>query len=386
MQTAAQRLGQLPAYLFARIAQLKRQALDAGRDVIDFGVGDPDRPTPPFVVERLASAVRDPANHRYASAAGLPAFREAVQAYMRDRFHVAVDGTQLLPLLGSKEGLGHLPLAVINPGDTVLVPEPGYPVYAAGVALAGGAVCPLPLYERNGWLPALGDVSEGARSAARLLFVNYPNNPTGACAPLAFLEELVALAREYGIVLVHDAAYVDVYYDEPPPSILQIDGAADVAVEFHSLSKTFNMTGWRIGFAVGNADVLAALGKLKDNLDSGIFQAIQLAGAAALSGHGHPDIRHQREVYRHRRDLLVHGLRAAGWSVAMPRGGFYVWARCPEGLESMAVSARLLKDADVVAIPGSGFGACGEGYVRFALTVDEARTSQAVERISRLRW
>lgn len=383
----AERLSQLPPYLFVEIDRRKRAALSAGRDVIDFGVGDPDRPTPGFIVEQMGEAVRDPGNHRYALGIGSAAFREAVAGFFRRRYGVALDAaTEVIALLGSKEGIGHLPTAVINPGDVVLVPEPGYPVYVSGTVFAGGTCHTMALREANGFLPVLGEIPGEVRRAARLMFLNYPNNPTGACAPLSFFEEAVAFAREHGLLIAQDAPYAEMYFGDKPHSILEVPGAKEVAIEFHSLSKTFNMTGWRVAFAVGNRDVLAALAKVKSNLDSGVFQAVQCAAIAALEGFERAEVRGLVEMYRRRRDALVHGLRGAGWPISAPPATFYVWAKCPNGAGSMAVASRCLEEANVVVIPGAGFGECGEGYVRFALTVEEERTQEAVARLAKLRW
>ncbi len=384
---SAERLSQLPPYLFVEIDRKKREAIRAGRDVIDFGVGDPDHPTPAFIVDAMAEAIRDPANHPYALGTGMLAFRQAAVDFMHQRYGVTLDpATEVVALLGSKEGIGHLGIAVVNPGDTVLIPEPGYPVYVAGTIFAGGICHTMPLREQSGWLPVLEEIPVEVRRRAKLLWLDYPNNPTGAVAPLSFFEEVVAFAREYDMLIAQDAPYCELYFGDPPPSILQVQGAKDVAIEFHSFSKTFNMTGWRLAFAVGNKDVLAALAKVKSNLDSGVFQAVQCAGIAALKGVGRPEIKRQMAMYRQRRDILVDGLRKAGWPVTPPEATFYVWAKCPAGRDSMTVATRVLDEADVVLIPGAGFGPCGEGFVRFALTVSEERTQEAVDRIARVSW
>ncbi len=387
MNVAAERLCRLPAYLFVEIDRKKREAIDAGRDVVDFGVGDPDHPTPAFIVERMAEAVRDPANHHYALGRGSLEFRRAVAEFFERRYGVRVDpATEVVALLGAKEGIGHLPIAIVNPGETVLIPEPSYPVYVSGTIFAGGVCHTMPLGEENGWLPVLDDVPPEVRRRAKLMHLNYPNNPTGAVAPLSFFEQAVAFAREHGIVIAQDAPYAELFFADPPPSILQIAGAKEVCIEFHSFSKTFSMTGWRLAFAVGNPEVLAALAKVKANLDSGVFGAVQQAGIAALKGFDQPEIKDQMEMYRRRRDVLVEGLRAAGWPVTTPQATFYVWAKLPAGGDSMSAASRILDEADVVVVPGAGFGSCGEGFVRFALTVSEQRTGQAVERIARLSW
>lgn len=383
----AARLGQLPPYLFVRIDQMKREAIAAGRDVIDFGVGDPDLPTHDFIVDRMAEAIRRADNHRYALGIGGIEFRQTVADFFQRRFGVALDpAREVAAIIGSKEAIGHLPTAVVNPGEVVLVPEPGYPVYASGTIFSGGECHYLSLNPEQGWLPRLQDVPTDVRKRAKLLYLNYPNNPTGACAPCSFFEEAVAFAREYNILIAHDAAYSEMFYGDPPPSILQVPGAKDIAIELHSLSKTFNMTGWRIGFAVGNADAVAALAKVKSNVDSGIFGAVQEAGVTALQGIERPEIKEQLAIYKKRRDVLVEGLRSAGWEVEAPQATFYLFVKCPGTGDSMKAATRILEQANVVVIPGVGFGPSGEGYVRFSLTVPEDRTREAVERIKQVKW
>ncbi len=388
MHCDADRLAALPRYLFVEIDRKRAAAQAAGRDVIDFGVGDPDQSTPDFILAAMEHAIRRPEWHRYPSGWGLPAFRRQVAAFLAERYGVSVDPQrEVLTLIGSKEGLGHLPLAVVNPGQAVLVPDPGYPVYRAATVLAGGTPFSLPLTEQGGWLPDLGAVAPDTARAAVLLFLNYPNNPTGATATRAFFDEAVSFARRYDLLIAHDAAYSELYLgDERPPSILEIPGAREVAVEFHSLSKTFNMTGWRLGFAVGNADVLDALARVKSNLDSGVFSAIQAAGIAAYAGCDRPEIARLRATYTQRAEILCAGLRAGGFRVNQPTATFYVWAGVPAGHDSLSTATRLLDEADVVCIPGSGFGPSGEGYVRFALTVRAERTRAAVERLAKIKW
>jgi len=388
----ADRLGALPPYLFVEIDRRKREAVAAGRDVIDFGVGDPDLPTHDFIIERMTAALRRPANHRYALGVGGVEFRKAVADYFQSRFGVALDPQgEVVSLLGSKEGLGHLPTAVINPGDVVLIPDPGYPVYIGGTIFAGGQCHTMALSEERGWLPDLDAIPADVCRRARLMFLNYPNNPTSACASLSFFERAVAFAKKHSLLLAQDAAYCDLFLDADhrPHSILEVPGARETAIEFHSLSKTFNMTGWRVGFAVGNRDALAALAKVKNNMDSGVFGAVQEAAVEALGRIHDPAIVAQigpGGTYVRRRDALCGGLREAGWSATPPKATFYLWTRCPKGLDSMTTATRILAEADVVAIPGVGFGPGGEGYVRFALTVDEARIREAVERIARIEW
>ncbi len=383
----ATRLSKLPPYLFVAIDRMKQAAVAEGRDIIEFGIGDPDLPTPDFVVERMAKAIRNGANHHYTPSIGAAMYREAVAAYMQQRFGVAVDPkTEVVGLLGSKEGIGHLPTALVDPGDIVLVPSPGYPVYTAGTVFAGGLIHTLPLHAEDGWLPRLDEIPPEVAKKAKLLYLNYPNNPTAACATMDFFERAVAFAKKYDILLAHDAAYVDIYFEQPPPSILQVAGARDVCIEFHSLSKTFNLTGWRVGFAVGHAEALAALAAVKSNLDSGIFQATQEAAIEALSRYDGPEVSELVQTYRQRRDVLIEGLRAAGWDVDPPSATLLAWLPCPKGHDSMDVAKRMLDDADIVVVPGSGFGPTASGFVRFALTVDVGRIREAMGRISKLDW
>lgn len=378
----AQRVKDLPAYLFARIDAMKREAVERGVDVIDLSIGDPDTPTPKHIVEAMKRAVENPARHRYPSSEGMPAFREAVAAWYGRRFNVGLEAKgEVITLIGSKEGIGHLPLAFVDPGDVVLVPSPGYPVYAIGTLFAGGESVEMPLLEENGYLPDLDRIDGDALKKAKLMFINYPNNPTAATASLEFFGKVVAFARAHGIIVCHDAAYTEMYYEGTrPPSFLGADGAMDVGIEIHSLSKTYNMTGWRIGCAVGNREIVAGLAKIKSNLDSGAFDAVQEAGIAALETDDSV-LAPLREMYRERRDALLEGLGEAGISAARPSGTFYVWAKVPEGFDSAAFSAHLLKEAGVLTTPGNGFGGPGEGYVRFALTVPAERIREAAGRI-----
>lgn len=383
----ASRLSKLPPYLFVEIDRLKQAAIAEGRDVIEFGIGDPDLPTHEFIIDCMSDAIRDPRSHNYSPSIGCAPFREAAARYMQRRFGVGVDAQyEVVSLLGSKEGIGHLPTAIVNPGDMVLVPSPGYPVYTSGAIFADGEVHTLPLRAEDAWLPRLDEIPREVLKRTKLLFLNYPNNPTAACAPLAFFQRAVAFARAHGILIAHDAAYADIFFGDPPPSILQVEGAKDTCIEFHSLSKTFNMTGWRVAFAVGNADALSALAAVKSNLDSGIFRAVQMTAIEALGRYDGPDVTRQIAVYRRRIDLLVSGLRKAGWSVESPPATFFAWVRCPDGFDSMQVASRLLAEADVVVVPGSGFGPTASDFIRFSLTVDEARTLEAVERIAKLSW
>ncbi len=384
--TKSQRLQALPPYLFIEIDRKKRALLAAGKDVINLGVGDPDLPTHKFIIDEMAKAIYDPKNHRYPFDEGVPAFRHAAARFMQKRFGVAVDADKnIITTIGSKDGIAHLPLAVINPGDVVLVPQPGYPVYASGAIFSGGRVHHLPLLESNDFLPDLDAIPEDVRQHARLLWLNYPNNPTAATAPLSFYEKAVAMAKQYNWIIANDLAYGEVYFEHPPCSILQVPGAMDVAIEFHSLSKSFNMTGWRIGWAVGSPAVVAALGQVKGNVDSGQFNAVQVAGAAALEHYDHPDVKQQMDIYRRRRDTLHGGLSALGWKFRKPTAGFFCWVNTPQGISSMDLCNRLLEEVHVVTVPGAGFGPAAEGYLRMALTVDESRLREAVARIGSLK-
>jgi LL-diaminopimelate aminotransferase len=381
------RLKALPPYLFVEIDKAKREAIAAGRDVINLGVGDPDRPTFDFIVEAMRQAVGDPANHRYPFDEGVPQFRAGCAAFMKDRYSVDLDpASEIITSIGSKDAIAHLPLAVVNPGQVVLVPRPGYPVYNSASIFAGAEPYYLNLTADNDWRPNLDAIPAEVAERARLIYVNYPNNPTSAVVDLAWYEGLVDWARRHRVIIAADAAYNEMGYEADPPSILQVEGASEVAVEFHSLSKTFNMTGWRLGWVAGNAEVIAALATVKGNVDSGQFNAVQWAGLAALEGYRRPEVVQQRETYRQRRDALCDGLASVGLEVTRPAATFYVWGRCPDGVDSMTFAKRCLNEADVVVIPGLGFGPTGEGCFRAALTVETERIAQAVERLGKLSW
>jgi len=378
----AGRVQQLPPYLFVELDRAKRKLQDAGNDVIDLGVGDPDLPTPPQIIERLKAAVEDPANHRYGSTEGMAALRAAIASWYQRRFGVTLDpATEILPLLGSKEGIAHLPLAIANPGDAVLVPDPCYPPYRSGAILAGAEVVSMPLEEERQFFPDVGAISQRAARRAKVMFLNYPNNPTAAVASVEQFQEALELAKAYGCAIAHDAAYTEIAYDGfRPISFLQVPEAKSIGIEFHSLSKSFNMTGWRIGWVCGHAGLVAALGKLKSNVDSGIFQPIQLAGIAALEQE-ETILRELIATYQARRDLLVDGLRQAGWEVPKPQASLYVWARVPTQRPSMEFATHVLEQARVVVTPGVGFGPSGEGFIRMSLTVPTARLEEAVARL-----
>ena len=380
----AGRVKHLPPYLFASIDRMKQQARETGIDLIDLSIGDPDIPTPPHIVRAMQKAVEKPVHHRYPSYEGMLPYREAVAKWYERRFNVELDPqTEVLSLIGSKEGIGHIPLAFINPGDIVLVPSPGYPVYSVGTLFAGGESYAMPLEEKNGFLPDLSSIPRSVLRKAKLIFLNYPNNPTSAMAPIAFYKEVIQTALKYNLIVCHDASYTEIYFNKKPLSFMQVPGAKDVGIEFHSLSKTYNMTGWRIGFAVGNREVLAGLGKIKTNLDSGVFQAIQEAAIVAL-GTRENILSTIRRTYQERRDTLYNGLKKIGMHVIKPQATFYLWARIPSQFDSMGFVKHLLNRTGVLATPGNGFGDAGEGYVRFALTASVKRIQEAVERIKNI--
>ena len=385
----ADRLKQLPPYLFAELDRKKAEARSRGVDVIDLGVGDPDLPTPDNIIHKLAEAAREPRYHRYPSYTGMNEFRKAVGRWYKKRAAVDLDPIpEIVSLIGSKEGIAHIPLAFINPGDVVLVPSPAYPVYAIATMFAGGIPYEMPLRKENGFLPDLKIIPANILAKAKMMFINYPNNPTAALATQDFFRDVVDFAEKNNIMVCHDFAYSEMTFDGyVPPSFLSTPGAKDVGIEFHSLSKTYNMTGWRIGWAAGNSQIIGGLGRIKSNIDSGIFEAIQVAGIEALEGDQHC-LADMRQIYTERRDILVAGLKKRknvsfrrGISVEAPRATFYVWFEVPSGYTSASFAALLLEKAGIVATPGNGFGAPGEGYVRMALTVSKERIGEAVERM-----
>ena len=372
----------LPPYLFARIDEMKAEQQKKGVDIIDLGVGDPDLPTPPHIVDALCKAAKDPANHHYPSYLGMPAYRSAVADWYKTRFGVSLDaGKEVVALMGSKDGIAHVGEAFVNPGDYILSPSPGYPVYRTGTLFAEGRVHEMPLTRENGFVPVLADIPKKIAKAAKLIYINYPNNPTAAIAPAGFYSEVVDFAWENDLVVVSDNAYSEIAYDGyRAPSFLETRGAMEVGIEMHSFSKTYNMTGWRIGMAVGNAEILAGLGRVKTNVDSGVFNAVQYAAIAALSG-PQDCVNQACEIYQERRDVLVAGLRSLGFAVPAPKATFYVWVPVND---CMAFAAKLLNEAGIVATPGVGFGSSGEGYVRFAITRPVGRIREAIERMRRL--
>lgn len=384
MRTAAC-LDQMAPYLFAQI-DAKRDALRAqGADVISLGIGDPDLPTPDHIVDAMAEAIRKPANHQYPDYAGSPAFRRACAQYMEERFGVEVDpDIEVLALIGSKEGIAHLHTAFVDPGDYVLAPSIGYPVYSGGATLQSARTWFMPMDAAGGFLADFESTPPEVLEHAKIMFLGYPNNPTGACAPNEYLDRAIAFCLEHDLLLAYDNAYVDICFDGyRAPSILERPRAKECCIEFFSLSKSYNMTGWRIAFACGNPQAVAALGTVKNNLDSGQFTAVQDAAIAALTG-PQDCVAEMCALYQRRRDLVVDALRAIGLDCEAPKATIYVWARVPEGETSESFATRLLEQAHVIVTPGSGYGPDGEGYVRISLTTPDERLLEAVRRIREL--
>jgi len=379
------RLDKLPPYLFVEINRKIAEKKARGEDIISFAIGDPDMPTPSNIIEELCRAARDPANHRYPETAGLPKLRRAVADWYLRRFGVTLDADkEVLPLIGSKDGVGHISFCFIDSGDIALVPDPGYPVYSMSTLLAGGKPYFLPLTEKNNFLPEFELIPISIAKKAKLLWLNYPNNPTGAVADIAFFQRAVHFATENNLAICHDAPYTEVTFDGyRPPSLMQLPEARDVSIEFHSLSKTYDMTGWRIGMAVGNAKMIDALFRFKSNIDSGVPQAIQHAAIEALTG-PQDSIKKHSAIYQRRRDKLVKALNDIGLKTRLPKASFYVWARIPDGYTSVEFTRELLDKANVAVTPGTGYGAAGEGYVRLSLTVPDDRLDEGITRL--LKW
>jgi LL-diaminopimelate aminotransferase len=381
----ATRIKTLPPYLFAAIDKMKQEAIARGVDIINLGIGDPDLPTPAPIIDSLAKAAKDPKHHQYPSYEGMLSFRKAVAGWYKRRFNVTLDPTnEVLTLIGSKEGIGHIHLAFVDPGDIVLVPSPGYPVYPVGTGFSGGVSHIMPLTKANGFLPDLNAIPKDVARKAKLMWLNSPNNPTSVIMTKDYFKRAIEFALDNQIIICHDAAYSEIYYDgKRPASFMEVDGAKDVGVEFHSLSKTYNMTGWRLGFVVGNKDVLAGLGKVKSNLDSGCFEAVQEAGITAL-GLDDSVIDGIRTIYQERRDTLIPGLKQLGLEVDAPPAAFYIWVTVPKGYTSTSFTAHLLEKTGIVTTPGNGFGAPGEGYIRMTVCTTKERLAEAVERIKKV--
>lgn len=380
----ATRIKTLPPYLFAAIDKMKQEAIARGVDIINLGIGDPDLPTPGPIIDSLAKAAKDPKHHQYPSYEGMLSFRKAVADWYQRRFNVTLNpADEVLTLIGSKEGIGHIHLAFVDPGDVVLVPSPGYPVYPVGTSFCGGTSHFMPLTKANGFLPDLAAIPNDVAKKAKLMWLNSPNNPTSVIMTKDYFRRAIEFAQENQIIICHDAAYSEIYYDgKRPASFMEVEGAKDVGVEFHSLSKTYNMTGWRIGFVVGNKTVVGALGKVKSQLDSGVFEAVQDAGITAL-GLDDSVTDGIRKIYQERRDTIVPGLKKLGLDVEMPPAAFYIWVTVPKGYTSTSFTAHLLEKAGIVTTPGNGFGAPGEGYIRMTVCTTTERLAEAVERIKK---
>ncbi len=378
----ASRIKNLPPYLFAEIEKKVENMRNQGKEVIDLGIGDPDLPTPDFIIDRLCSEARKADNHRYPSYRGLAAFRKAAATWYEKRFGITLNpDREVVSLIGSKEGIAHFAWCMVNPGDIVLASDPGYPVYKTSTMLAGGIPLELPLLKKNHFLPDFASFPESVLRRTKLIYINYPNNPTGATVDHEFFQEVVQLARTYDFAIAHDLAYSEVSYDGyKSPSIFEVDGAREVAVEFHSLSKTFNMTGWRVGFAVGNERLIEALGRVKTNIDSGIFNAIQWAGVEAL-GRTQEVLDWMLPIYTRRRNLVYGALQTGGFDVEKPQASFYIWVPVPQGFTSMSFAEHLLEKTGVVVTPGIGFGKYGEGFIRISLTSPEEILAKAMEKI-----
>jgi LL-diaminopimelate aminotransferase len=384
---AASRLALLPPYLFAELDRLKKEVQARGVDVISLGIGDPDLPTPPHIVEALKRAASEPKNHRYPDYEGMPEFRRAAADWFARRFDQKFDpATEVCALIGSKEGIANFATAIVDPGDVVLIPDPGYPVYFSGCTFNGGQPYFMTLKKENGFRPDFDAIPAEVAKSAKLMWLNYPNNPTGAVADKAFFETAVRFCLRNNIILAHDSAYSEIAYDGyRAPTVFDADGARECAIEFQSLSKTFSMTGWRVGFAIGNPALIAALGKVKTNVDSGVFQAVQEAAITALEGGDGDKLAEYCAIYKQRRDLVVAALKSLGLECDPPRATFYIWAKVPRGYTSVSLTEKVMREAGVVITPGSGFGKGGEGYVRFSLTVSSERLNEAVNRIKALR-
>jgi len=378
----SERMKKIPPYLFVEIDKKKKQLIKEGYDLIDFGVGDPDVPTPTNIVNAMSEYVKRPEFHRYPLGSGNIEFKRTIAKYYEENYGVQLEPeNEICVLIGSKEGIAHFPLCFINSGDYSLIPEPGYPVYKIGTILADGNCYFLPLKEENDFLPDLSKIPGNILKSSKILYLNYPNNPTAVFATEEFLKESINFCKKHNLILVYDAAYSEIYYDEKPISFLSLPGAKDVGIEFNSLSKTFNMTGWRIGWACGNKELISALAKVKENIDSGVFEAIQFAGIEALVNSKETPLK-MREIYKQRMNLFVNGLKEVGFDVKFPKGTFYLWLKV--NMSSIKFVDELLENGKIIATPGIGFGPSGEGFVRFSLTISEDKIKNAIERIKNI--
>ncbi|PIS29367.1 LL-diaminopimelate aminotransferase [Candidatus Saganbacteria bacterium CG08_land_8_20_14_0_20_45_16] len=379
----SKRLAKLPTYVFALLDQLKSEQRAQGKDLIDLSIGSPNVPPPPAVVEALKKALDNPQNHRYSSFEGNPEFKQAVVDWCKRQYEIDIEKNEVVELIGSKEGLVHLAFATLDPGDRVLVPLPAYPAHFRGPILAGAEVFVLPTIEKNGFIPDLDNIDESIAKKSKMLILSYPTNPTAACAPKSFFEKAVTFAKKHDIILIHDFAYAELYFEgKKPPSCLAVKGAKDVCVEFHTLSKTFGMAGWRVGFAVGSKEILDLIRKMKTNLDYGPFGAIIKASVAALKT-PNDYLDNMRATYQKRRDIVVDGLNSLGWSLKKPMAAMYVWAQVPAGFNSMSFTNELMDKTGVVVSPGTGFGELGEGYIRISLVDTNQRLAEAIERLQK---
>jgi len=381
----AQRIQTIPPYLFAEINKKKEEALKRGVDIINLGMGSPDQPTPDNIIEKLRESVKDPKTHDYPPYAGTAEFRRAVALWYKNRFRVDLDpDKEVMALIGSKEGIAHVFLAFIDPGDFSLIPDPGYPVYKTGTLFANGFPYTMPLLEENDFLPDLEEIDEEIAQRAKLMFINYPNNPTAAVANKDFFEKVVKFAKKYDILVCHDFAYSEMTFDDyKANSFLEVEGAKEVGIEFHSLSKTYNMTGWRLGFVAGNKEAISALSIIKTNIDSGVFKAIQQAGTEALTG-PQDNIEKMNKIYTGRRNVVINGLNKLGWNLKPTKATFYIWIPTLNGMNSIDFANLLLEKCGVIVTPGIGYGEYGKGYVRIALTVEEKRLEEAIGRLKSL--
>jgi len=382
----AQRIQTVPPYLFAEVDKKKEEAIKRGVDIINLGIGDPDQPTPNNIIEKIRESIKDPKTHDYPPYAGTAEFRQAVALWYKKRFSVDLDpDKEVMALIGSKEGIAHIFLAFIDPGDFSLIPDPAYPVYKTGTLFANGFPYIMPLLEKNNFLPDLEEIDEEIAQRAKLMFISYPNNPTAAIADKGFFEKVVKFAKKYDILVCHDFAYSEMTFDNyKANSFLEVDGAKEVGIEFHSLSKTYNMTGWRLGFVVGNKEAISALSIIKTNIDSGVFKAIQQAGIEALTG-PQDNIEKMNKIYTGRRNVVINGLNKLGWNLKPTKATFYIWLPTPKNMKSIDFANLLLEKTGIIVTPGIGYGEDGEGYVRIALTVDEKRLEEAIERLKNLK-
>lgn len=382
---ASKNCQKIPPYIFIELDNLKKAAIAKGKDIIDLGIGDPDQPTPGRIIKAMQEAVTKPENHRYPLGAGKIQLREKLAEYYKTNFNVHLDPVnEVMALIGSKEGIAHLHTAVLNPGDIVLVPEPGYPVYSNMTLVSGGVPFYMPLLAQNNFLPDLKAIPEDVLEKAKIMWLNYPNNPTSALATVEFFKEVIEIANKYNIIICHDAAYIDMGFDDYKPlSFLSIDGAKEVGVEYYSLSKPFNMTGWRIAFIAGNPNVIKVLSKVKANCDSGVFGAVQDTAIEALS-YTKKELHEIIDVYKERRNIIVPALKEMGWELDEPKASFYLWIKTINGMKSMEMSRKVLEECSVIVTPGIGFGQSGDDYVRIALTVEKERLAEAIKRLKKL--